>query len=655
MPEISKLTVKNAQGEEVTYDIRDAKAEEKVEKVRFIFPKFWPNVASGDCNLIKYHGKNILIDCHNTPQWTYVSNMLNDNNARHIDILVITHYHGDHDGNLENLVNNGYVDSSTTVYMSAETTAYGTSYSNEMRAKTDFLKNRGIGYTVPSEGEESIIGDKLKFTFYNCDKDIIDSYPTKYTNSCSTVIFMEYGDTRMFYAGDAGQAVFQRLRRLGLPKYPIDLYKMGHHGIDQRTDPEFIRTLSAKYAVQSSGIADAAKNNYGICEDAAILKSIGTKIFPYHMQQDYLEFVSDGSSVQCISGKPYGTSTQRPEIRYYVDKNASKNEIQDGSQEHPFSEVMQAVSSVKSGDCNTVNINIAPGYYGNAHESEGAKNHIAFGTGKNNRIILTGDVNNRQAVVLNGIQAYCSNIQLNSLTVDISKQSGLIAYDSKVQLDDVLFSSSTGEIKNSAILLREGSMLTTKLQGKPNRIEQFHEGIIVQTGSKVVLNGTLEIGSHDSNIINSGGNIVHTGRYLVFDNVDDKYNFSWYSLDKRTPVQIMKTHTAYAQSVELVRSAANFRWIQISYRTNDGYRGITGKIYYPNSKSISVVVPLHAGDGSLYNKQCLMTISGSNITISHSVQAHIADGAYPTIQASTSYFDIEYVFGGFDDYIDIAN
>ena len=46
MPEISKLTVKNAQGEEVTYDIRDAKAEEKVEKVRFIFPKFWPNVAS---------------------------------------------------------------------------------------------------------------------------------------------------------------------------------------------------------------------------------------------------------------------------------------------------------------------------------------------------------------------------------------------------------------------------------------------------------------------------------------------------------------------------------------------------------------------------------------------------------------------------------
>ena len=76
------------------YDVKDKIAREQIngilnDKVNFRFPKFTSNEWSADGNLIKYEGKNILIDTNGAINWTSFKNYLDDNNVSHIDYLIM--------------------------------------------------------------------------------------------------------------------------------------------------------------------------------------------------------------------------------------------------------------------------------------------------------------------------------------------------------------------------------------------------------------------------------------------------------------------------------------------------------------------------------------------------------------------------------------
>lgn len=637
-------------------DISDIK-KEMSEFVDFIFPKFWSGAYHGDCNLIKYGGINILIDCYHNDQWTEVKDMLDDNGAQHLDVFVLTHYHIDHYGNWQNLIDNGYIDEDTIVYLPADVTTYGQTPIDLSNTIKSYCNSRSIRYRTPEEGEKVRIGEKLYFTFVNCDKDIIDAYTTKDLNSSSICIWMQYGDTEAFYAGDATTAVLSRLHAAGYPLRNVNLYKMAHHGVNQTTDEEFIRELSPEFAVQPSGLGSAIRNNYVISEDSAVLKMIGTRVYQCHMQPDYVVLRSDGSSVECLQGKVFGTSDQGIGLTYYVDANARTDVIQDGTQSRPFTTLMQAISAIPYKVSTDVTINVADGYYGAEHGSEAAKNRIYFNTGRNVRITINGNEEDRTAVVLNGIFSVSSFFTLNNITIDLDNQTGLIAYNSTIILNDVGVESYTGvmsESPHSALLIREDSLVIAGANATL-RIDKCHECIITQSGSRFMANGTVSIGEHDSNIINSTNADTITQGYFIFDDPADRYALVGYQRIVKTPVQVMASHSEFAQSVTLLRSASRFAWIEILYKTSDGKYGSTGKIYSPNSKSVSAVVGHYAQDGTVYNKQCQFYISGTTISIQQSLQLHIVSGSAPTITSSSTYFDIVKVFGGYTDYIELGD
>ena len=641
-------------------DIADVYTKSEVDKivndqVQFIFPKFWANAYSGDCNLIKYRGKSILIDCYNSSQWSYVKAMLADNAVEHIDVFICSHYHGDHIGNFENLVKAGYIDGDTKLFMPAETTNFN--WSSAITTYKNLCTAYGLAYYVPYEGEIYTIGD-LKMTFSNCDAEAMDDYYTAgggSQNNTSTVTLVEHKNVKAYYTGDIGTAAMTRLQGLNFPSSTVQLFKMAHHGIDQRVNPEYIRELAPEYAVQPSGIRDSAKNNYGISEQTAVLKELGTRVYPTHMQQDYIVFVSDGSEVQCASGKPYGESDQEIALTYYVDKSAGFNDIQDGSQEHPFSELMQAIASIPFKSPMQVTINVAAGYYGNAHESETAKNTITINTGKDVVLTINGDSEDRGAVVLNGIIARQSVVKLNNLTVDVDNKNGIYAYRSTLYLSNVAVKSYTDTTSTtySAIILRDDSTMFAD----DIRIEQCNECIIMSQGSAFKAIGAVEIGEYNSRIVNAGiTTTLVTGSNFIFDNDADKLAFTYYNTRRRTPVQIAATHDAYAQTIDLLVSSASVTWLEIYYRTNDGNYGSTGRIYSPNGKSATAIVPLLSGSGVVYNKQCKFAISGSTISITQSLQIAIDGTTAPTITQNTTYFDIVRVVAGYNsDIIDLSS
>ena len=631
------------------------------DKVKYIFPKFWPNAWSGDANLIKYGDKNILIDCYNGTldnQYQYVKTMLDDNDAKHIDVFICTHYHGDHINSLPQLVTDGYIDSTTKLFMPAETTQF---WGDMIATWRSYCTNHDLAYYVPAEGETYAIGN-LKFTFMNCDGEALDDYYPSGTgsqNATSTVILVEHKNTTALFTGDAEKATYERLQGLNFPNKPVDLHKMGHHGISPRTNPEYIRKLSPKFAVQTSGIKDAVKNNYGICEETAVLRAAGAKIYPTFMQTDYLVFESDGSAISCSRGVPYGTSDQRIALTYYVDKNASTSDMQDGSESYPFSEIMQAIASIPFRSDIDVTINVADGYYGHAHESAATseKNRVYISTGKDVRITIIGNTSDKSAVVINGINAVSSNVKLKSLTLDIDNRTGITAYSSYISLADVVIKSNTDTATTHAgISAYEGSIILATADGDGIRIDQCANAIELRSASTFRADHPVEIGTITGYPINRwAGCSVYTGNYFEFDNTADKYAFKARQETVSTPLQIMASHDSFAQTVTLVNSASEYDWIEIFYRTNDNIYGSTGKIYSPNSKSASALVPFRASDGTLYNKQCRFNISGTTVTITGSLQVHVTSGSAPTIQENATYFNIEKVIAGFKDYIDIAN
>lgn len=640
-------------------DIADAYTKSEVDaivndQVQFIFPKFWPNAYSGDCNLIKYQNKSILIDCYGSAQWSYVKAMLADNGVEHIDVFICSHYHGDHIGNFENLVKNGYIDADTKLFMPAETTNFN--WESAIAGNKKICTTYGLNYYVPYEGEIYTIGD-LKMTFSNCDAEAMDaSYPSANgQNNTSTVVLFEHKSVKAYYTGDIGTAAMNRLRDLNFPSSTVELFKMAHHGIDQTVDSEYIRKLAPEYAVQPSGIMDDIKNNYGISEQTAVLRGLGTRIYPTHMQENYIIFESNGSAIQCEQGKPYGASDQRVALTYYVDKTAGTTEIQDGSQAHPFSELMQAIAAIPFKSGYNVTINVAAGYYGNAHESEWAKNTIYINTGKDVNVTINGDSEDTTAVVLNGVSIRSSAVYLNNLTVDVDNRDGIYSYNSDVFLSGVNIKSNTDTTSttHSAILLRQASCMSASSL----RIEQCNECIIMTSNSRFGAAGAVSIGDHNSTIANVGTDCqLLTANNFSFDSDADRLAFKLYGLRGSAPVQVMAAHDSYAQSVDLVVSASTLTWLEIYYRTNDGNYGSTGRIYAPNGKATTAIVPLRGGDGTLYNKQCKFAISGTTISITQSVQVHITSGSSPTITQNDTYFDILRVVGGYsNDFIDLSS
>lgn len=627
------------------------------DKVRFIFPKFWDGAGSGDCGLIKYGTKNILIDCYTSAMWTNVKAMLDDNDAPHLDYFILTHYHADHYGNLQNLIDNGYIDADTVLLMSAETTTFGTDYNTRQATVLGWLDDADLSYRVPDENEVLYI-DGLKLTFVNCDKDILDAYTTKDANSCSTCILIEHGNTKSLYVGDAGEAVFIRLRDLGFPDSNVSLYKISHHGINTSTDSKFIRNLSPVYAVQTSGIAEATVNQYGNSGDMAVLSALGSKIYQTHMQSDYIELVSDGSAIQCVTGTPYGASAQSVKVTYYVDKSASVNAIQDGSQEHPFSEIMQALAAIPYNSVTEVGINLADGYYGNYGSTEystleNEKNRVTIRGGKNVKITIRGNSSDRTAVVLKGVWIQYSNVILQDLTVDLSIWDGIIAYGSYVETNNVAISMVTepSTTPKSGILLRETSSMV--VTGGGLRIEKCNACIRAQSGSKFLATTTVEIGEHASDIVEvSDSSVVITGGHFVFDNSADKLAFKKYDIPVKTPVQIMSPHNAYAESITLLQSVSNYSWVDISYHTSDNIYGTTGKIYAPNNKKVGIIVP-KVSSGTVYNRQCHFEISGTSISITNKKEVRMTSGNAPVVSDLGTVFNVDAVIAGFDDYVDL--
>ena len=556
---------------------------------KFIFPKFWENATNGDTSLINYKNKNIMIDTYTSAQWTNVKQMLIDNNISHIDVLIITHYHSDHVGNFENLYNEGYIDNTTQLFMPGEApTRFG--YDTQINYYKTFCQNHNLNYYVPYNNEILNIDDNFKITFTNCDASLYDSYyPLNEQNQVSTICMVEYKQFKALFTGDAYASTEDFLMSTNFVKSKIDLYKIPHHAINVLCRPIFLQTLKPDYAVQIGGMSRYTVGEFANSGETKILNSFGTKIYSTYMNDDYIQFETDGYIMNNIKGKSFNGSNGRVIMDFYVDINASKNQIQNGTQHHPFSEISQAISEISSIPfIDEANIHVADGDYAysalNANYPLSSEYNRVNIYNSNTIIRIIGNSNDSTKVVINGILAKKSNISLEYLTIDNDNHNDALYFDKcKVDMSHINIISKNNTTHNNGIYSRNSNISATNIN-----IDYCNIGFNLNYNSILYYN-TCTFGSHNENskVLNNSSILE---KNFTYSNSSDKYKDLKHYNDYIVPTLLYANNQVEFSATEfpLNVNPRDFRCIEIEYEDVHGRIGTSGKITFPQSHWIDI-------------------------------------------------------------------
>lgn len=481
---------------EATTTVQDgAITTDKLANAEFIFPKKWPGTRSGDASIVKYQGKVVLIDCHRADAYTQFKQMLVDNGVEHIDYFILTHYHADHYGNIGNLIEDNYIDGNTVIYLPPDgsylTTLNWVSTSNAVKG---LINGAGLTYANATE-QTKIRIDQLQISFCNCDADYFATIVGTYTNQndYSIINLVEFGDKKALFSGDNMGIGLMRALNTGFVTGFVDLYKVEHHAINHSAHrynelasfnslcaKKLIDTITPTYAVQISGTENDEQNEYNRNFTTVYLKECGTKLFASHISNDYIKLRSTMTDMEVVAGNEVvQQSNFFTSINVYVDIN-TVDAVQDGSEEHPFKELSQAIAKTASmtAPCFEYRYILADGTYNNSHETA-EKNMINLSgvririesasadktkvTIKNGCILNDGYIYFGNVTLDNGLLAFYNSVATLSgcaVTNNSGITNAVTAYrDSMLYVEDTAFDGFTTAIYNSSsrVHLRQAS------------------------------------------------------------------------------------------------------------------------------------------------------------------------------------------------------
>lgn len=204
---------------------------------------------SGDCAIIKApDGTTIMSDCGESS--SVVQNDIIDKmdlvNSDHIDVVIISHYHSDHVGNFGWLIEKGFIDSNTIVYIPKQfeseiVSGFDSNAVNGYNTFTALITENSIPTVKPNLWDVVRFGD-MSIMFFNTDHSEIyvgfeNETINKDYNMCSMGFRLEYGSMSYISIGDAvgypWQYYYSRMRK-------CTVYKAHHHSVDSTTTTELL-------------------------------------------------------------------------------------------------------------------------------------------------------------------------------------------------------------------------------------------------------------------------------------------------------------------------------------------------------------------------------------------------------------------------------
>lgn len=218
------------------------------------------DVGQADSTFIELgNGQTMLIDAGESNNANTIIQYIRDLQYSDIDYVIATHPHDDHIGGMADVLKSFKIGK---FYMPKQ--AHTISAFDNM---LDVIESKNIDAYVAKAGVNIVTSGIIKI-------DILAPFADDYSNlnNCSAVVRIEYGDTVMLFTGDAEQEIETHL--LG-SEIDADVLKVGHHGAGSSSAPSFIKAVSPKVAVISSG----GEYGHPHADTLAILKDVGADVY----------------------------------------------------------------------------------------------------------------------------------------------------------------------------------------------------------------------------------------------------------------------------------------------------------------------------------------------------------------------------------------
>jgi len=218
------------------------------------------DVGQADSTFIELgNGQTMLIDAGESHNASTIIKYIKDHEYENIDFVIATHPHDDHIGGMADVLNSFTIGK---MYMPKQAHTI-TAFDNML----DAIENKGIELYTAKAGVNILTSDIIEI-------DILAPFADSYSNinNSSAVVRIKYGETVMLFTGDAEQVIENQLLDSGID---ADVLKVGHHGSHSSSSTSFIKEVSPKVAVISSG----GEYGHPHSDTLAILNDVGADIY----------------------------------------------------------------------------------------------------------------------------------------------------------------------------------------------------------------------------------------------------------------------------------------------------------------------------------------------------------------------------------------
>ncbi|MCF8011172.1 MAG: DNA internalization-related competence protein ComEC/Rec2 [Clostridiales bacterium] len=199
-----------------------------------------------------------------------------------LDVLALTHFHEDHAGGAESVLDEIGAKRLVIPSIPADTLK-----EPEIKNILNKAVEKGLPVNLAAAGDKLLLDEKVKVLFLGPPETPFKGSRSDPNNN-SLVMLISYGDADILLTGDIEEEMQSYLvKNSGLKT--VDILKVPHHGSSYYT-PEFIKKVKPKIAVISVG----ENNNFGFPDKGLIetFHNMGTRV--YRTDQDGAVIISTG-------------------------------------------------------------------------------------------------------------------------------------------------------------------------------------------------------------------------------------------------------------------------------------------------------------------------------------------------------------------------
>lgn len=202
------------------------------------------DVGQGDCELLQLPGgETVLIDSGDSGAPTV--DMLKQYGVKEIDLIIATHPHQDHIGEMRDIMRAFKVKEVLDSGFPHSTRTYA--------AMLEEVRSRGIKFSTPKRGETRNIG-AVKFEIVNprSADEFIDENP----NNASVVVRVTFGGNTLLFTGDAEVEAWADMIEATPGTLRAELLKGSHHGSSNGTTKEILEAVRPSIYVISCKVGN---------------------------------------------------------------------------------------------------------------------------------------------------------------------------------------------------------------------------------------------------------------------------------------------------------------------------------------------------------------------------------------------------------------